>query len=121
PALADGAGAALDAAGVPGKSFAVPALPKPTSSGQAIAVDGYIFLIGGKDEVLTGKGRPDAFVAKIGAGGTLEAWATAAPLPAGRTSHALTAYGDFAFVTGGGFCAGGLDTVFSARVRFPTP
>lgn len=117
--LADGAGARLDPAGVPGKSFPVRALPKPTSSGQALAIDGYVFVVGGKDEVLTGKGRGDAFAAKIGEDGTLEPWSTLPALPQGRTSLALTGHGDFIYVTGGGFDAGGLDTVYSARVRFP--
>jgi hypothetical protein len=117
--LADGAGALLDASNVPGKSFPVTALPKPTSSGEALAVDGYVFAIGGKEDVLAGKGRSDGFAAKIGADGTLGPWATVAALPQGRTSFALTGYGDFLYLTGGGFDAGGLDTVYSARVRFP--
>jgi len=115
--LADGAGAALDAAGVPSNSFPVRALPKPTSFGRAIAVDDWLFVIGGKDEVLTGKGRSDVFAARIGADGALGEWKTVAALPEGRTSHAIAAHGDFVYVTGGGFDAGGLDTVWSARVR----
>ena len=118
--LADGAGAALDTGEAPGKSFAVPALPKPTSFGQAIGVDDYVFVVGGKDDVLSGKGRADAYVARV-EGGPLGAWATVASLPQGRTSHSLALHGDFLYVTGGGFDAGGLDTVFTARVRFPVP
>jgi hypothetical protein len=117
--LADGAGALLDQAGAPGKSFPVRALPKPTSSGQSLAIDGYVFVVGGKDEVLAGKGRSDVYGAKIAADGTLEAWATLPALPQGRTSLALAGFGDFIYVTGGGFDAGGLDTVYAARVRFP--
>ncbi len=116
--LADGAGAVLDAAGVPGTSFAVRALPKPTSFGQAIAVDDWVFVIGGKDEIMTGKGRADVLAAKVGDGGALGEWKVVASLPEGRTSHALAASGDFLYVTGGGFDAGGLDTAWSARVRF---
>ncbi|HSO36743.1 MAG TPA: hypothetical protein VLT33_29660 [Labilithrix sp.] len=119
--LADGAAARLDAAGVPGPSFAVAALPKPTSFGQSLAVDDWLFLVGGKEEVLSGKGRGDAFAAKIGADGTLAPWSALPPLPQGRTSLALTLAGDFLYVTGGGYDAGGLDTVFAARVRFPAP
>lgn len=115
--LADGAGAALDAAGAPGKSFAVRALPKPTSFGRAIAIDDWIFVIGGKDDVLGGKGRADVFASRIGPGGALGEWSAVASLPAGRTSLAVAASGDFVYVTGGGFDAGGLDDVWSARVR----
>ena len=116
--LADGAGASLDASGVPGKSFTVRALPKPTSFGQAITVDDWIFVVGGKDEVFTGRGRADVYASKVAGDGKLEGWSTVAPLPKGRTSHAVAAHGDFVYVTGGGYDAGGLDTVFAARVRF---
>jgi hypothetical protein len=119
--LADGMGAALDANGVPGKPFAVASLPKPTSFGQAASVDDWIFVVGGKDEVLTGKGRPDVFAAHVEADGTLGAFATVASLPQGRTSHAVAIYGDWLYVTGGGYDAGGLDTVFGAKVRFTPP
>jgi hypothetical protein len=119
--VADGAAAALDAAGVPGASFAVRPLPKPTSFGQAIAIDDWLFVIGGKSGVLSGEGSADAMAAKIGAGGALDAWTSTASLPAGRTSHSVAAAGDFVYVTGGGFDAGGLDTVFAARVRYPVP
>ena len=119
--VADGAAAVLDAAGVPGASFAVRALPKPTSFGQAIAVDDWLFVIGGKSGVFGSAGSTDAVAAHIGAGGALDSWTTVASLPAGRTSHSVAASGDFVYVTGGGFDAGGLDTVFSARVRYPLP
>lgn len=119
--LADGAGAALDLEGVPGKSFPVRALPKPTSFGKAVAIDDWLFVIGGKDEVLTGKGRSDVFAAHIEAGGALGEWKVVAAMPEGRTSHAVAAHGDLVYVTGGGFDAGGLDTVWSARVRTAPP
>jgi hypothetical protein len=99
----------------------VSALPKPTSFGQAVAVDDWLFTVGGKDEVLTGKGRSDVVAARIGADGTLGAWSALPTLPQGRTSLALTLAGDFLYVTGGGYDAGGLDTVFAARVRFAAP
>ncbi len=117
--LADGAGATLDTQGKPGTSFKVPALPKATSNGQAIAVDDWIFLVGGKDDVLAGKGRADVYATKISDGGSLDAWKSVAPLPEGRTSMAVAVHGDFVYVTGGGFDAGGLDSIYAARVRFP--
>jgi hypothetical protein len=119
--LADGAGAALDASGAPGKSFGVTSLPKPTSFGQAIAVQDWVFVVGGKDSVMTGTGHPDVFAAHIAADGTLGAWSSLAALPQGRTSHAIAlsrGTTDYLYVTGGGYDAGGLATVFSARVRF---
>lgn len=116
--LADGAGAKLDAAGVPGASFTVAALPKATAFGKAIAVDDWVFVAGGKDEIMSGKGRADVFAAKIGEGGALADWSEVSSLPQGRTSHALVASGNYLYVVGGGYDAGGLDSVFSSQVRF---
>jgi hypothetical protein len=116
--LADGAGARLDDRGAPGDSFKVSALPKPTAFGKAVAVDDWIFVVGGKDGVLDGKGRTDVFAAHVESDGTLGSWSSVAALPQGRTSLAVVLAGDFLYVLGGGYDAGGLDTVFSARVRF---
>jgi hypothetical protein len=116
--LADGAGAPLDASGTPGAPVKVAPMPKPTSFGQAVVVDDWLFVVGGKDDVFAGAGRADVFAAQIAADGSVASWATKAPLPEGRTSHSLVRAGDFLYVTGGGYDAGGLATVFGARVRF---
>jgi hypothetical protein len=115
--FADGAAARLDASGAPGQSFPVAKLPKPTAFGQAIAVDDWIFVVGGKDDIFQGKGRADVFAAHVADDGTLGDFTTVASLPQGRTSHAVALHGDFLYVTGGGYDAGGLATVFAARVR----
>lgn len=99
-------------------SFTVTALPKPTAFGQAAVVDKFLFVVGGKNGVLSGSGQPDVVVSPIAADGSLGAWTTLTPLPEGRTSLALTLAGDFLYATGGGFDAGGLATVYGARVRF---
>ena len=117
--LADGAGAKLDDSGVPGESFNVAALPKATAFGKGIAVDDWIFVVGGKEEIMSGKGRADVFASKIDTTtGALGEWSTASSLPQGRTSHALVVWKDHLYVVGGGYDAGGLDSVFSAQVRF---
>lgn len=117
--LADGAGALLDANGRPGASFAVTELPKPTTSGRAVFVDGWVFVLGGKDKVLGpgAIGRADGFAAKVANDGTIGAWQGLEPMPEGRTSHAVVVSGEYLYVVGGGYDAGGLDTVFAARVR----
>jgi hypothetical protein len=117
--LASGAGAKLDASGTPGESFTVAALPKATAFGKAIAVDDWIFVVGGKEEIMSGKGRADVFAAKIDtATGALGEWSAVSALPQGRTSHALVTSGNYLYVVGGGYDAGGLDSVFSTQVRF---
>jgi non-specific serine/threonine protein kinase len=117
--LADGAGAKLDADGTPGASFSVASLPKATAFGKAIAVDDWIFVAGGKDEIMSGKGRAEVFAAKIDTtSGALAEWSDVSALPQGRTSHVLVTHGSYLYVVGGGYDAGGLDSVFSAQVRF---
>jgi hypothetical protein len=118
--LADGAGAAIDERGKPGASFAVAPLPKPTTSGRAAYVDGWIFVTGGKDKALGpgSEGRTDVFAAKVADDGTIGEWKTLHAMPAGRTNHAVVVSGEFLYVVGGGFDAGGLDSVYATRVRF---
>lgn len=119
--LADGAGARLDQAGAPGASFAVTALPKPTAFGRAIAVDDWVFVTGGRDQIMGAPGRADVIASRIADDGKLGEWTAVSPLPQGRTAHAVVASGDFLYVVGGAYDAGGVDAVYSARVRFEAP
>jgi hypothetical protein len=93
-------------------------LPQPTSFGDAVAVDGYIFVVGGKPAIFGAAGVPDTFAAPINGDGTLGAWAPAMALPQGRTDQRVTLGGSYLYVTGGGFDGPGVDTVFAAQVRF---
>jgi len=111
-------GAPIDASGKIGSPFATQKLPEPTTFGQAIAVDDYVFVLGGRDAALGGTPRAEVYSAKIGADGKLSAWTKQASLPAPRTNFQVSLGGDFLFVTGGGADGPGLDTVFAARVRF---
>ena len=110
--------AAIGAGGAVGPSSATTALPRPTTFGQAIAVDDWVFVVGGREAPLGGTARPDVVSASIARDGTLGAWTARAPLPEARSNFQLTRAGDFLIVTGGGNAGGGLDTVFAARVRF---
>ena len=118
--LATGVGAALSQgkAGVP---FATAPLPEPTSFGAAVAVDSFVFAVGGKREIFSANGRASVFVGQIDSAGAIAAWTKLQDMPAGRTSLSAVVGGSFLYVTGGGFDAGGLDTVFAAQVRFPPP
>ena len=82
-------------------------------------VDDHLFVLGGKAGVVTCNGQPDTLSANASPDGALGARTAVTPLlPEGRTSLAVTLAGDFLYATGGGFDAGGLPTVFAARVRF---
>jgi hypothetical protein len=105
-------------AGDVGEPFAGEALPQPTTSGDAIAVDGWVFVVGGRRQVIAGTAAADVVAAPIGAS-SLGPWAVLASLPEGRSNHELALGGDWLYLTGGGFDGPGLDTVFAARVRFP--
>ena len=118
PVVADVDGAPIKSDGSVGSSFTTTALPTPVAFGTVAAVDDYLFLVGGKDATFSGMGQTQTASAQVAASGQLATWAQQAPLPQGRTNHAMAVGGDYVFVTGGGFQGPGLDTVFSARVRF---
>ena len=59
--------------------------------------------------------------ASSAADGKLGAWTPQDALLEGRTSFELAVSGDYLYLIGGGNGGGGLDTVFSAQVRYPLP
>jgi hypothetical protein len=115
--MTDCNGTQIDSSGKAGASFAVAPLPKPTSFGKGIAVDSYVFVVGGKSDP-GAKPRPDIFAGQIDASGHIASWSQAGSLPEARSSLSVASGGDFIYVTGGGNDAGGLDTVFAAQVRY---
>jgi Kelch motif len=110
-------GAAVEPDGKIGTAFETEALPMPITYGEAVAVDDWIFVVGGKASPF-GTGEANAFSSQVGSGGMLGPWKPQTSLPQARTDMALTSAGDFIYLTGGGDMAGGLATVFAARVRF---
>lgn len=123
--LATGAGAKLDEAGMPGAAFPVRDLPRPIGFGEAVAVDRWLFLVGGKESIFPTEAcktcataRADILAAPIADDGTLGEWKTVATMPQGRSAHTVVVSGDHLYVIGGAFDAGGVTTVWSARVRF---
>ncbi len=120
-ALATGAGAQISQ-GKAGAPFPTAPLPQPTSFGAAVAVDSYVFAVGGKSAIFSANGSPSVFVGQLDAAGAIAAWTKLADMPGGRTSLSAVVGGSFLYVTGGGFDAGGVDTVFASQVRFaPAP
>jgi hypothetical protein len=101
-----------------GPAAATTALPTPTGFGEAVAVDDYIFLIGGRAQTFGGTATTATYVAHIAADDTLEAWTTATALPMPRTNHDLVLVGDFLVLTGGADTGGGDSTVLMSRVRY---
>jgi len=100
-----------------GPATATTALPAPTGFGEAVAVDDYLFLVGGRAQVFGGSPTIATYSAHIAADGTVEAWQTTAALPMPRTNHDLARVGDFLVLTGGADTGGGDATVLVSRVR----
>ncbi len=117
PAVTTVTGAPLEADGSVGSPFATQALPAPVTFGRAVAVDGWMFVIGGKTSVF-GSGEATTLSSLVGSGGHLGPWTAQASLPQGRTDMALTLAGDFLYLTGGGYDGPGVATVFAAQARF---
>lgn len=97
------------------------ALPVPTAFGEAVAVDDWVFVVGGRSQTLGGtNGSTLAVAAHVEAGGLPGPWHAVAALPMLRTNHELVAIGDFLVLTGGAGTGPGDTTVLTARVRYPT-
>jgi Kelch motif len=99
-------------------AFSATALPKATMFGDAVAVDGYLFVVGGRDSTFGNDPRADVMSAPIASDGTLGTWSAQTALPAPRTNERVVAYGDYVYVMGGGNTGPGLDSVYIAQIRF---
>ena len=93
-------------------------LPMPISHGEAIAVDDYVFVVGGRNAVLGAPGTTTVLSAKIESAGDLAPWQPNIALPMARTNHELSLVGDYLVVTGGAVNGPGDTTVLVTRVRF---
>jgi hypothetical protein len=100
-----------------GPAIATTPLPSPTGFGEAVAVDDYLFLVGGRAQTFGGTPTTASFSAHIASDGTVEAWQPATALPMPRTNHDLALVGDFLVLTGGADTGGGDATVLVSRVR----
>ncbi len=101
-----------------GAPFSTTALPKGTMFGDAVAVDGYVFVIGGRDSTFGDDPRADVNSAPINSDGTLGAWTAQNAMPDARTDERVIAYGNYVYVVGGGDTGPGLDSVYIAQIRF---
>ena len=98
--------------------FSTTALPKGTMFGEAVAVDGYLFVVGGRDSTFGNDPRADVNSAPIASDGTVGAWSAQTALPEPRTNERIATYGDYLYVTGGGNTGPGLDSVYIAQIKF---
>jgi hypothetical protein len=101
-----------------GEPRATTPLPMPVAFGEAVAVDDWLFVVGGRAQVFNAPGTAHVFAAPIHDDGALGAWQTLASLPVARTNHELVLAGDYLVVTGGAAMGPGDDQVFTAQVRW---
>lgn len=106
-------------AGEIGPATPTTALPTPLAFGEAVAVDDYVFVAGGRGQVLGAPGTTAVFAARVEPDGTLAPWQPLAPLPMPRTNHELAVVGEHLVLAGGAANGPGDATVLTARVRFP--
>jgi hypothetical protein len=96
-----------------------PALPAAVAFGEAVAVDSWLFVIGGRAQIFGAPGTQTIYAAPLADDGTLGAWSTSAtPLPMPRTNHEVSLVGDYLVLTGGASEGGGDTTVVTSRVRW---
>ena len=93
-------------------------LPQPIAFGEAVAVDDWLYIVGGRPGVFGSSGQTAVYAAGIESDGSLGSWSTTAALPMGRTNHDLTLVGDYLVLTGGAEMGPGDAHVLISRVRF---
>jgi hypothetical protein len=101
-----------------GAAQATTSLPQPVGFGEAVVVDDWLFVVGGRAQVFGAPGTTQVFAAPLAADGSVGAW-TASSLPMARTNHELTLVGDYLVLTGGAVMGPGDANVLVARVRYP--
>ena len=111
--------AAIGSAGAIAPARPTTALPMPVTFGEAVAVDDFLFVVGGRGQVFGAPGTTSVLAAEILDDGSLAPWQTLGALPLGRTNHELALVGDYLVVAGGAVNGPGDANVFVARVRFP--
>lgn len=101
-----------------GPAIATTPLPAPVGFGEAVVVDDWLFVVGGRAQVFGGSGTTQVYAAPLAADGSVGDWTTPAALPMARTNHDLALVGDYLVVTGGAATGPGDANVLVARTRF---
>lgn len=103
-----------------GAAQAVPVTPLPEARafGAAAAAGDWVFVTGGRTQIFGVAPSAATYSAKL-SGSTLGLWTARTSMPQIRSNHTATVVRDWLYVAGGGAGAGGLDTVFRARVKHP--
>jgi len=101
-----------------GPATSTTALPTATAWGEAVAVDDWLYVVGGRAATFGAPGTTNVFAALIQSDGALGAWQPTTALPMPRTNHELVLVGDYLVLTGGATNGPGDTTVLVSQVRF---
>jgi hypothetical protein len=101
-----------------GSTRATLELPTQLGFGEAVAVDDWLFVVGGRAQVFGAPGTSTVFAGKLADSGDVTEWLPLAALPMARTNHELAVVGDYLVLTGGAVMGPGDDTVWTSRGRF---
>jgi hypothetical protein len=88
------------------------ALPVGLAFHKALAMDGYMYVMGGR--TASGTATSTVYSAPINAGGTLGAWSTTTAMPGPRYYHAASKYKGRIYTSGGWTGSAATSTVFFA-------
>jgi hypothetical protein len=102
-----------------GPTVSTTPLPQPVGFGEAVVVDNWLFVVGGRAQVFGAPGTTLVFAAPIASDGSVGAWTTPIALPMARTNHDLVLVDDHLVLTGGAAMGPGDANVLVSRVRFP--
>jgi protocatechuate 3,4-dioxygenase beta subunit len=106
-----------NADGTLGAWNATTSLPVPRMAAASVALNGYLYIIGGNKTGTTGFGEDDSsyetygrvHYAPFNADGTIGAWTSTAVLPSGRAFAGAATNGNFIYLVGGSYLAGAQD------------
>jgi N-acetylneuraminic acid mutarotase len=91
--------APLNANGTIGAWAQATSLPLARAGMATVAVNGYLYAIGGQDNTPTIAAT--SYVAPINADGTIGSWTTTTPLTSARTNEGIVYYNGYMYTTGG--------------------
>lgn len=93
-------------------------LPKATGFGEAVVVDDWLFVVGGRGAVFNAPGTSTVWAGEIASDGSVTSWRELGGLPMARTNHEMAQVGDYLVLTGGAAMGPGDDAVLVSQVRF---
>ncbi len=107
--------ASLNSDGTVGTWTATTSLPQPVNSTQAVAYNGYVYLVGGQNG--SGSDYNVVYYAPINSNGTLGTWSTGPNLPQSIGDNSTVIYNGYIYELGGQPGGGTTNIVYYAQIQ----